>query len=225
MIDNLSQALHVHTCCVVTLTITLVIIQWPRLIVDTGQWSEKKKKKGEWIKKRNIFLFWIWVNVAFCYCFSQSDALKEEMFKLNCGFDFPMWWTPPPLPLSMITKFDQNFSSSTHPRDSDHLDCCREAEHVFVSRVHRVPGSMCLQLLCNFFVATFCKFVATFFATFFKLQKVAKQVAKIVAQIVAKSWIVCVQKIGKNSCKKVGGKKLHNSCNKVAKSCITVANT
>ena len=156
------------TLAVVTLTITPVIIQGPTLIVHTGEWREKKESKK---KERNIFLFWTWVNGAFCYFF-QSDALKEEMFKLNCGFDFPMWCTAcqvaclvvcyfsqsdalkeemfklncgfdcpmwctacqvaclvvcfPPPPLSMMMKFAPNVSSSTHPQDSDHLDCCRE---------------------------------------------------------------------------------------------------
>ena len=40
-------------------------------------------------------------------------------------------------------------------------------EHVFVSRVHWVPGSMCLQLFETFF-ETFWNFLGNFFETFFE---------------------------------------------------------
>ena len=54
--------------------------------------------------------------------------------------------------------------------------------HVIGSRVHCVPGCMCLQRLCNFFFSTFstllqlfCNFYATFFATFSTLLQLSLQ--------------------------------------------------
>ena len=69
------------------------------------------------------------------------------------------------------------------------------------SRVHCVPGSLCLQL----FVATFLQVCCnSFFAT------------------LSKKLQLFLQKVGGESCKK----KLHKSGNKVAKKCcIKVANT
>ena len=78
------------------------------------------------------------------------------------------------------------------------------AEHVFVSRVHCVPGSMCLQLLCNLFF--FCNFLQVCCKTSCKQLQTELQKVDF--------FFVCVQKIEE---KKTVAKKLQK------KGCITVA--
>ena len=95
-----------------------------------------------------------------------------------------------------------------------------------VSRVHCVPGCMCLQLLCNIFLQLFATFMQLFlqlpppqlFATFLpkkiatfcifwqlvlQLQKNCKKVAKKVTKKVAKRVATNLQKVAKKSCIKL----------------------
>ena len=82
-------------------------------------------------------------------------------------------------------------------------------KHVFVSRVHCVPGS----LSPGFYVfATFCKFVATFFSNFLKL--FCNFFCNFFATVFATfSNFFCnkklPKKLGQKSCTKVDPKKLH----------------
>ena len=72
-----------------------------------------------------------------------------------------------------------------------------------VSRVHCVPGSLCLQLVCNCFFQLFCPPKMQIFATLF-----CNLFCNFLLLFVAKSG----QKVGGKSCNK-----LAKSCNKLAK--------
>ena len=101
------------------------------------------------------------------------------------------------------------------------------------SRVHRVPGSMCLQLLCNlfcnflptFFWQPFCKKICYLFCNLFQLlcnfllpkkllkviKKSCKKSCKKVALKVTNKFQTGAKKVATNLQKKLQ-KKLHTSC-------------